>query len=151
LAVAGSAESAETADRIDEVTRVGIGQRIRLFREQKGWSLNQLAKESGVSKGYLWALEQDEAQNPSVDALGKVAGALEITTSDLLDEADRTAASPGRVPAGLQAFLAECEEKGTPLSQDDLDMLLNIRYRGRQPKTVQDWAYLYETIRRIIK
>ena len=37
----------------------GIGDQIRRFREERGLNLSQLAAEAGVSKGYLWSLEND--------------------------------------------------------------------------------------------
>jgi len=34
------------------------------------------------------------------------------------------------------------------LPEDDLKMLARIRYRGRVPRTVDDWRFIYESIRR---
>ena len=130
---------------------MSIGQRIGEFRKRKGISLSQLAKESGVSKGYLSALEREGAQNPSVEALAKVARALGVPLHALIEETQVDGAETGPLPEGLRKLVEERRRRGAPLTKDDLEMLLSIRYRGRQPESAEDWAYLYETIRRIIR
>jgi hypothetical protein len=47
---------------------------------------------------------------------------------------------------GLQAFLAKAE-----VPAEDVEMLLRIRYRGRQPRTPEDWALLYDFTRRLVR
>lgn len=48
-----------------------IGRIIRLYRKRKGYSINQLAVESGVSKSYLSKIERGVHTNPSVQFLKK--------------------------------------------------------------------------------
>lgn len=48
-----------------------IGRTIRLYRKRKGYSINQLAVESGVSKSYLSKIERGVHTNPSVQFLKK--------------------------------------------------------------------------------
>lgn len=130
---------------------MSIGRRIGEFRERKGISLTQLAKQAGVSKGYLSALERGEADNPSVEALKKIAGALGVSLPVLIEETAVGAGEAPPLPEGLDAFAKRRRADGSPLAPEDLEMLTSIRYRGRQPESADDWAYLYETIKRIIR
>lgn len=49
---------------------------IRRLRQSKGWSLYRLAKEAGVSRSYLAAVEHGE--NVSLRTLAKLLHALEV-------------------------------------------------------------------------
>ena len=61
-----------------------IGKNIMTQRKQKGMSLDELAKRSGVSKSMLSQIEQDKA-NPTVITAWKIARALDVTVQDLMD------------------------------------------------------------------
>ena len=41
--------------------------------------------------------------------------------------------------------------KQASLSQAEVHMLARIRYRGRQPRTADDWHLLHESIKRLIR
>jgi transcriptional regulator with XRE-family HTH domain len=123
---------------------------MRALREQREMSLGDLETASGVSKGYLSQLERGEATNPSVDAAQKIAVGLGVHVSELLGE-QPPAAGPHKLPKGLKEFLNKAAAAGSPLPDQDVSMLLGIRYRGRRPKSAEDWALLYDLIRRIVK
>jgi len=99
---------------------------------------------SGVSKGYLSQIEHEMATRPSTQTMFKIARALGTSIGELVGEAE---AGPGApevdVPESLREF-ARLER----LPEDDLHMLARIRYRGRVPRTVEDWRFIYESIRR---
>ena len=57
--------------------------RIREIRVKKHLSLKTLSKNSSVNLGYLSQLERGEKQNPSMDLLYKIAGALGVNIKDL--------------------------------------------------------------------
>lgn len=59
---------------------------VKKLREGLGWSQNELARQSKVSQPYISELEDGKAQNPSMKTLGKIAGALGVTVSELLEE-----------------------------------------------------------------
>ncbi len=119
----------------------GIGDHIRRFREERGLSLSQLAADAGVSKGYLWNLENaQDARRPSADTLYAIAKALGVTMSDLMGRKLLPAAAP-QVPDSLHEF---ADEEGLP--QADLYMLASIRFRGEQPRTKERWRYIYTAI-----
>jgi transcriptional regulator with XRE-family HTH domain len=54
-----------------------LGEKIRTLRRQKKLTLDELAAAAGMSKSYLWELENRDTPNPSaekLDALSKVLG-----------------------------------------------------------------------------
>ncbi|WHY84332.1 helix-turn-helix domain-containing protein [Neobacillus novalis] len=63
-----------------------IGYRIKQLRENKGFSLTELAKQANVSKSYLSQLERGLQSNPSMQFLKKVAIPLEVSIDYLLDD-----------------------------------------------------------------
>jgi transcriptional regulator with XRE-family HTH domain len=62
-----------------------IGERIRIARRGKGFSLAALARASGLSKGFLSQVESG-ASMPSVTSLRRIAEALDIAAYRLLDD-----------------------------------------------------------------
>ena len=56
-----------------------LGQHIRAYRKANRWTLSAFAAEHGMSKAYLWELENGARINPSLDAMVKVAKATETT------------------------------------------------------------------------
>ncbi|MFN8592032.1 MAG: helix-turn-helix transcriptional regulator [Thermomicrobiales bacterium] len=119
------------------------GERIKQRREEKGIPAVELARRAEISKGYLSELERGHAARPSGAVLYKIANVLGTTVADLLGEEIRPANSAA--PAALRAL---AKEEGLP--EEDVRMLANIRFRGEQPRTEDDWRFLYESIRRSI-
>jgi len=87
-----------------------LGDKIRARRTQLEMSLEDLAKLTDSSKGYLWELENRDNPNPSVDKLTKIAMALGVTSEFLLENS-----------------------QSTP-DQEVLDQAFFRRYQGLDPK-----------------
>lgn len=122
-------------------SHASIGDRIRRFRTERGLSLSQLAEQAGVSKGYLWALENDpDTRRPSADTLFAVAKALGVTIADLMGR-EVLAAAPTDIPESLREF---ADEEGLP--EADIQMLASIQFRGERPRTKERWRYIYTAI-----
>ena len=75
-------------DEIDERGKL-IGGRVRQRRTERGWTLDQLAERSGVSRRMLVNVEQGSA-NPSIATLLRISDALGIGLPVLVD-VNRTA------------------------------------------------------------
>lgn len=60
------------------------GDKIKELRESKGLGVNELSRLSGVSAGYISALERGDKQNPSPKTLEKLANALDTTVTGLI-------------------------------------------------------------------
>lgn len=126
-----------------------LGNRVRALRRRQKLSLADLARLSGVSKGYLSQVERSLTVRPSAATIFAIAEALGTTVGELFEgKAPGVNRLPdgGQVPASLQEFALE-----VGLPPTDIDMLAQIRYRGVQPRDKEDWRYLYESIRRTIR
>lgn len=66
-----------------------IGDNIKSFRELKNYKLSQLAKECGISAGYLSDIEKNIKKNPSLDVLNKIAEVLGVSLNDLLSTEEK--------------------------------------------------------------
>ena len=60
---------------------------LQSLRTERGWSLDQLAHRSGVSKGVLVALEQQRS-NPNLATLARIADSFGVPVTRLLDVPD---------------------------------------------------------------
>jgi transcriptional regulator with XRE-family HTH domain len=60
-----------------------IAQRLKLLRAERGWSLDELAKRSNVSRATLSRLENAEV-SPTASVLGKICAAYGLTMSRLM-------------------------------------------------------------------
>src|ERR1700728_1030317 len=61
-----------------------LGEKIRLLRKKKGYSLDKLAQLTESSKSYIWELENKNPPRPSADKLGTIARALGVTLDYLV-------------------------------------------------------------------
>ncbi|MCW8087948.1 XRE family transcriptional regulator [Roseococcus sp. MDT2-1-1] len=64
-----------------------LAARIRREREARGWSIAELAEQSGVSRAMISKVERAEA-SPTASLLGRLSGALGLTVSTLLARAE---------------------------------------------------------------
>jgi len=72
------------------------GPSIRRIRRSKDLTLLQLARQTGLSEGFISQVERQKA-NPSFSSLMRIAGALNVPMSLLLAEAEENVVSgPGR-------------------------------------------------------
>ena len=62
-----------------------FGERVRAAREKKGMSRAELAELAGISRPYLWQLE-DGRSRPSLDYTMRIARALGVTVAQLIGE-----------------------------------------------------------------
>lgn len=67
-----------------------LGARIKLLRDLRGMTLQQVADASGMTKSHVWELEQGKSVNPTVNAVWGLALALTVTPAQLLGLDDRT-------------------------------------------------------------
>ncbi|ABE47024.1 helix-turn-helix domain-containing protein [Polaromonas sp. JS666] len=63
-----------------------LGEKIRSYRTKKGLTLEALAHQAGLSKSYLWELENRESQRPSAEKLQGIADVLGVDVSFFVDD-----------------------------------------------------------------
>ncbi|WP_439669199.1 helix-turn-helix transcriptional regulator [Cupriavidus necator] len=63
-----------------------LGDKLKELRKQKGLTLEKLADMAGLSKSYLWELENRESQRPSAEKLTSLADVLGVAVSYFIEE-----------------------------------------------------------------
>src|SRR5689334_19767135 len=71
-----------------------VAMRIRFLRMERGWSQEQLAAESGLSRDAISRIERGDRQ-PSLESLQRIADTLEVTLSSLVDPGKPLSADAG--------------------------------------------------------
>jgi transcriptional regulator with XRE-family HTH domain len=61
-----------------------LGRNVKAFREQKGWSQDDLSEVSGLHRTYISGIERGK-RNPTVSVVSKIANALGTAPSSLLN------------------------------------------------------------------
>lgn len=64
---------------------MGLSENLKALRKKRKISQKSLAQSSGVSYSMVSKLESGEQKNPSLDTLDKIATALNVTVSQLMD------------------------------------------------------------------
>ena len=65
-----------------------LGDKIRVLRKAKGYTLDKLAELAESSKSYIWELENKNPPRPSADKVAKIAVVLGVTGDYLMDETE---------------------------------------------------------------
>ena len=63
-----------------------LGEKLHELRKQRGLTLEKLAELAGLSKSYLWELENRESQRPSAEKLTALADSLGVAASYFFEE-----------------------------------------------------------------
>ncbi len=124
-----------------------LGQGIRSLRLGKGWSLSDLTETSGVSKAYISDLENGTAGKPNIQYVYAIAVALDVTLDELLGEAaPKPARKSTKKVSDLPQGLLELKEEAD-LTDEDVQMLAEVNFRGHRPRDKEGWRFLLEALR----
>lgn len=63
--------------------RAKLGQRVRILRQEKGWTQEHLGERAGLTYKFIGQIERAEV-SPTLDSLDKLAKAFDLTVSELL-------------------------------------------------------------------
>lgn len=85
---------------------VELGERIQLLRKKKGWTLEQLAMEAQLTKGFISQVENKRTQ-PTGKVLLRIARALGASTDWLLSGDEAGAVSEQAQPVQMPPELAQ--------------------------------------------
>lgn len=123
-----------------------LGTRISELRTARRLSMRKVALDADISVAYLSKLERDEASNPSIDILERLARALGVDVPDLRPTAGVT--TPTQLPDALQQFITQNQNHFPELQDKDWqDALARVRLRGRYPETPRDWMNIFIAMR----
>jgi transcriptional regulator with XRE-family HTH domain len=73
-----------------EAINENLGKRVKKLRNDRGWSLEELATASGVSRSMLSEIEREKA-NPTLTVTFRIARAFGLTLQELIESAEASA------------------------------------------------------------
>jgi transcriptional regulator with XRE-family HTH domain len=133
-----------------------VGLQLRQQRRMQGKTLKQVAESAGLSLSYIANLERGRG-NPTLEALGKVAAALDMTVESLLGDTQPDHLAP-EFPKTLAAFVADEEFRrrvarmadalGRPVDrvhEEVVRSMVSAPRRSSAEPTRRDWERLLET------
>jgi len=118
--------------QISKARKREFGKRVRLLREAKRWTQEELAADSGLSRSYVSRLELGDIALPRNDKLTRLARALGTSNEDLLEA------------AGYMTPPSNDQEGSLP----DLAPYLRRKYGLSQPRLVDLIQYMVEMAQR---
>jgi transcriptional regulator with XRE-family HTH domain len=129
-----------------------LGSTIRFYRQGKGWSLGDLSERAKVPKAYISDLENGAAGKPNIQYVFNIAEALDATLDNLVREATAKVQkakrrSTGDLPPGLGELQEDLKFSDEPLSDDDVEMLAQVNFRGNRPKDKEGWRFVHQAIK----
>lgn len=65
-----------------------IGNKIKQFRQELGWSQERLAKQCGINQSTIHRIEAG-AENPKLESVEKIASGLGISLDELVGRGER--------------------------------------------------------------
>jgi transcriptional regulator with XRE-family HTH domain len=121
-----------------------VGERIRRLLDDRGMSLGDLHRRTGIAKGYLSELVHDNEggarRKPSAETLYAIGVALGASVADLLGKT-RPAEEMASWPPGLADYVT-----ASKVPPEEARMLAGISARGRTPTTAEDWKAVHRVI-----
>jgi transcriptional regulator with XRE-family HTH domain len=133
-----------------------VGSRIRFIRIQKKLTLDQLAKKSGISKSFLWEVENDRSKISGekllrvVDAFG---ASLDYILRGESTEAD-SQPSVIEIPVELGRVAEELGltyQQTLALLEIDNSIMARRSSKGYQTKSKEYWQELYESVKQFLE
>jgi len=122
-----------------------VGERIRRLLADRGMTLGDLHRQSGIAKGYLSELINEGDGNrrkPSAETLYAIGTVLGASVADLLGKT-RPAEEMSSWPPGLADYVT-----ASNVPPQEARMLAGISARGRTPATPEDWKAVHRMIER---
>lgn len=123
-----------------------IAANIRTYRQMRGMTLPELAAKAGVSKAFVWEIENGNSKRPGAETLFKIAEALDVTIAHLMGKqptAGGEALIEPEINEGLWDFISERKRQGKPLDPEEVKSLSFVQLRGGRPHTKEQWALIY--------
>ena len=128
-----------------------LAERLKRIRTAKDMNVADLATMSGLSKPYIWQIEDGKRKTPSGEKLLKLASALGITVGELLGAKEGVLAEELEdAPPALKAFI-KTRGRQQDIRPEDVAMLRRLHYRGKRPQTARDYELLFTLIRRLLR
>jgi transcriptional regulator with XRE-family HTH domain len=131
-----------------------IGGKIRTLRLEKQITLPDLAESAHLSKGLISKIENAEDPNPSLDTLYKIAEALDVPLSAIL-ETERVQMKrivPDEPPEWQKEIMAWVKSNGKAPDENILNAMYVVNNRkGAKNADIDAWKFLYQSIEKSFK
>lgn len=112
---------------------ISFGDALRCFREERGLSLRELDKLSGVNYAYIQRLESNDKTAPSDDKIDALCNALKLSAQ----RRGILRSLLGLTPVPDALFEAMLQH---PVATVDAFLIASrVSFRGARPTTPQDW------------
>lgn len=121
-----------------------LGRQVLARRKERELSQEELGKLANISRNYVSLIERGEAISISMKVINQLATVLGTSPAELTGET--TAQSMVMIPPALRE-LALLKN----FSYEIIDLMVRIPRRGKEPKTVQEWEELYQSISQYIE
>ncbi|WML59301.1 helix-turn-helix transcriptional regulator [Neobacillus sp. PS2-9] len=105
-----------------------IGKNIARLRNQRGYSLSELAELTNISKSYLSNIERNLNKNPSLQIMIKIASVLKVDLITLLQ-------------TGLE------EDRNLFMEKEWFDFVRELKESGLEKEQIQQYKTVIEFIR----
>ena len=99
-----------------------LGERLRAYRTQRGWSQEELAERADLHTTYIGQLERGE-KNATIESISKVAAALNISLSKLFENIS-LAPSEKDIPSRCYDLIQKQPLRDQKLLLDILDAVI---------------------------
>jgi transcriptional regulator with XRE-family HTH domain len=96
-----------------------LGEKLHKLRKDNGFTLDVLAEKSGLSKSYLWELENRESQRPSAEKLTALADVFGVSATYFIEDDVRAPEERHRDEGFFRAY-----EKLDPKAKEQLHKIL---------------------------
>lgn len=103
----------------EELLELGLGERMRRIREDRGLAISQLAERSGVAEHQLQAIESSQ-EPPAVGDLVKIAAVLDVSIGHFFQ----------RAITDSRIEVVRAQDRWTVQPQSDAARSLNYRYQS---------------------
>lgn len=133
-----------------------VGQRINYIRKHKAYTLDYLAKRAGVSKSFLWEVENNRS-GMSGERLLRVANALEASLEFLLrgQAAPENYRAPSiEIPVELSELAEELSltyKQTLTLLEISSSIVARRSTKSREQQTTDDWRNLYKGVQQFLE
>ena len=112
---------------------IGFGEALKRYRDERGLSLRELDKLSGVNYAYIQRLENNEKTAPSDEVLESLGNALKLSPQR------RGVLQCLRTMPAVPDALFEAMLEHAVATVDAFMIAARVSFRGDRPTTPQDW------------
>lgn len=110
------------------ITKLSLGETIKLFRQKKKLTLREFSQLVGISPIYLSEIESGKKNNPSEEILYKIINGLSLTSNEIINILDLYAIGTDKISPDISEYVKE-----------NKFVQVALRVAKNKPATENDW------------